>query len=158
MSIRFGGYPRQHGDARSPLTAIGSLADASSLTCRSSQVHFAGQERWGRGESNPYWLEPKSTTAPRMVGGVGWLPSRRQFGRPERHCRAAVRTQFRTPKSDQRLHLVGIIAVALRSSMAPWCWLARRTGRSFGVTSTVLAALRSLGIADLLLAYGGVGD
>jgi hypothetical protein len=28
-------------------------------------------EPWGRGESNPYWLEPKSTTCHGMVSDLG---------------------------------------------------------------------------------------
>lgn len=42
--------------------------------CESMAGVDAGQNRWGRGESNPYWLEPKSSasacwaTAPVLPG------------------------------------------------------------------------------------------
>ena len=32
---------------------------------------YAGQRWWGRGESNPYWLEPKSTTSRSTLGDLG---------------------------------------------------------------------------------------
>jgi hypothetical protein len=56
----------------------------------------AGQIPWGRGESNPYWLEPKSTTQRGTAGELGKYEQPRGGSRQLRHQRATVRTQSRT--------------------------------------------------------------
>src|SRR5262245_13744928 len=64
--------------------------------CGSATGIGAGQTLWGRGESNPHWVEPKSTTECRIAGHPDGQPAPRSKSRNLRHQRAGIRTQTRT--------------------------------------------------------------